>query len=69
LGLLPFFSYPAGRYDDLTIKVVASAHFWGAVTTQWGATQSFDDRLEMSRIRVRGNDAVEDLAEKLLLAD
>jgi peptidoglycan/xylan/chitin deacetylase (PgdA/CDA1 family) len=64
-----FFSYPAGRYDDLTIKVVDSAHFWGAVTTQWGATQSFDDRLEMSRIRVRGNDAVEDLAEKLLLAD
>ncbi len=62
-----FFSYPSGRYDELTIRVVESANFWGAVTTQWGALQSFDDRFEMHRIRVRGNDTPAELAEKLNL--
>jgi peptidoglycan/xylan/chitin deacetylase (PgdA/CDA1 family) len=62
-----FFSYPSGRYDAFTVKVVASANFWGAVTTQWGAEQSYQERFEMPRIRVRGNDTVEDLAEKLNL--
>jgi len=60
-----FFSYPSGRYDELTIRVLDSAHFWGAVTTQWGIEQSFPDRFEMLRIRVRGNDTAADLAEKL----
>lgn len=62
-----FFAYPSGRYDALTIRVLESAHFWGAVTTQWGADQSYSDRFEMSRVRVRGNDTVDDLAEKLRL--
>jgi peptidoglycan/xylan/chitin deacetylase (PgdA/CDA1 family) len=62
-----FFSYPAGRYDDLTIRVLESAHFWGAVTTQWGSRQSLGNRFELPRIRVRGNDTAEDLAEKLAL--
>ena len=61
------FSYPAGRYDGLTIRVLESAHFWGAVTTQWGADHFYGDRFEMPRIRVRGNDMAEDLAEKLSL--
>lgn len=60
-----FFSYPAGRYDDLTIRVLESAHFWGAVTTRWGAEHSHDTRFEMARIRVRGSDTVDDLVEKL----
>lgn len=60
-----FFSYPSGRYDDLTIRVLDSAHFWGAVTTEWGIEQSFEHRFEMPRIRVRGNDTAQDLAEKL----
>lgn len=59
------FSYPAGRYDDLTIRVVKSASFWAAVTTEWGATQSFDKRFQMPRVRVRGNDTARHLAEKL----
>jgi len=63
--LTRFFAYPSGRYDELTIRVLQSAHFWGAVTTQWGAEQTYDNRFEMPRIRVRGNDTVEDLAEKL----
>jgi peptidoglycan/xylan/chitin deacetylase (PgdA/CDA1 family) len=60
-----FFSYPAGRYDALVIKVLDSAKFWGAVTTQWGATQSYHNRFELPRIRIRGNDTAEDLANKL----
>jgi peptidoglycan/xylan/chitin deacetylase (PgdA/CDA1 family) len=62
-----FFSYPAGRYDELTIRVLDSANFWGAVTTQFGIDQSFSNRFEMRRIRVRGNDTADDLADKLRL--
>jgi peptidoglycan/xylan/chitin deacetylase (PgdA/CDA1 family) len=60
-----FFSYPAGHYDDLTIRVLRSANFWAAVTTQWGIDQSFNDRFELLRIRMRGNDSTRDLAAKL----
>lgn len=60
-----FFSYPSGRYDDLAVKVVESANFWGAVTTEWGIEQSFAGRFAMPRLRVRGNDTVENLAVKL----
>jgi len=60
-----FFSYPAGRYDDLAMRVVESANFWSAVTTQWGAEQAYADRFELPRIRIRGNDTVDDLALKL----
>jgi len=62
-----FFAYPSGRYDDLTIRVLDSANFWAAVTTQWGAEQLYDERFEMLRIRVRGNDTADDLADKLVL--
>jgi peptidoglycan/xylan/chitin deacetylase (PgdA/CDA1 family) len=61
-----FFSYPAGRYDDLTIRVLESANFWGAVTTQWGIEQSFNYRFELQRLRIRGNDTAENLAAKLV---
>jgi peptidoglycan/xylan/chitin deacetylase (PgdA/CDA1 family) len=64
-----FFSYPSGRYDDLTIRVLKSANFWGAVTTHWGAEHAYRERFEMHRVRVRGNDAVGDLANKLRLFD
>ncbi len=60
-----FFSYPAGRYDELTVRVLESADFWGAVTTQWGVEQSYNNRFEMVRLRIRGNDTVRDLTNKL----
>jgi peptidoglycan/xylan/chitin deacetylase (PgdA/CDA1 family) len=62
-----FFCYPSGRYDNLTMQVLESADFWGAVTTQWGGEQSYSDRFEMPRIRIRGNDSAAALAEKLAL--
>jgi peptidoglycan/xylan/chitin deacetylase (PgdA/CDA1 family) len=60
-----FFAYPFGYYDDLTIRVLESAHFWSAVTTELGIEQSFDNRFEMPRIRMHGYDTVDDLAKKL----
>jgi peptidoglycan/xylan/chitin deacetylase (PgdA/CDA1 family) len=59
------FCYPAGRYDDLTMQVIKEAGFWGAVTTQWGAAHSLENRFELPRIRVRGNDTAVELAQKL----
>jgi peptidoglycan/xylan/chitin deacetylase (PgdA/CDA1 family) len=64
-----FFCYPSGRYDELTKKVLDSAHFWAAVTTEWGAEQSFADRFEMPRLRIRGSDTAAELAEKLAVAE
>lgn len=63
-----FFCYPSGRYDDLAEQVVKSANFWGAVTTEWGAAQSFDQRFEMPRLRIRGNDTLDDFSYKLAVA-
>ncbi len=60
-----FFCYPAGHYDNLVIKVLDSANFWGAVTTANGLDESFNQRFEMPRIRIRGTDTAESLAKKL----
>jgi len=62
-----FFCYPSGRYDDLAERVVASANFWGAVTTEWGAQHSYANRFEIHRLRMRGNDTVDKFAAKLAI--
>ena len=49
-----FFSYPSGQYDQLTIDVLRSAGYWGAVTVEAGSLQSAEAPFEMKRIRVRG---------------
>ena len=49
-----FFSYPSGQYDQLTIDVLKSAGYWGAVTVEAGSLQSSETPFEMKRIRVRG---------------
>jgi peptidoglycan/xylan/chitin deacetylase (PgdA/CDA1 family) len=58
-----FFSYPSGGYDDLTIAVLRSAYFWGAVATQQGATHTSDGLFELNRIRIRGRHTLEDFVE------
>jgi peptidoglycan/xylan/chitin deacetylase (PgdA/CDA1 family) len=60
-----FFCYPSGSYDGLTIDVLRSANFWAATTTQQGATHSNKDLFELSRIRMRGNQSLEDIDELL----
>ncbi len=60
-----FFCYPSGRYDDAVMKVVESAGYWGAVTTEWGATQRLDNRYAWPRIRVPGHWSLADFADVL----
>ena len=50
-----FFSYPSGQYDQLTVDVLRSAGYWGAVTVEAGSTQTSERSFEFKRIRVRGS--------------
>jgi len=49
-----FFCYPSGRHDAAAEAVVASAGYWGAVTTAWGYEQRLDTRYAWPRVRIRG---------------
>jgi peptidoglycan/xylan/chitin deacetylase (PgdA/CDA1 family) len=49
-----FFCYPSGRHDAAAEAVVASAGYWGAVTTAWGTELRLDNRYAWPRIRVKG---------------
>ena len=60
-----FFSYPSGRYDQQTIDILRSAHFWGAVTSHQGMEQSSEHPFELRRIRVRGDETLASFAAKL----
>ena len=62
-----FFSYPSGSYDDQTVALLKSAHYWGAVVTEQGATHTSDGLFELNRIRVRGRHTLEDFAELMTL--
>jgi peptidoglycan/xylan/chitin deacetylase (PgdA/CDA1 family) len=48
------FSYPSGQYDQLTVDVLKSAGYWGAVTVESGSLQSSERPFELKRISVRG---------------
>jgi len=60
-----FFCYPSGKYDQRTIRVLHSAHYWGAVTLTIGVEQRSDGMFELQRIRMHGDDTVTDLASSL----
>ncbi len=62
---LHFFTYPSGSYDQLTIDVIASANFWGALTTQEGSLNSYAKRFEIRRVRIRGADTLEKFIERV----
>ena len=62
-----FFAYPAGRYDQFVIDVLDSANFWGAVLTEQGATHTVADLFTLQRVRIRGEDTLNDFARKLHL--
>jgi len=65
-GLVPrFFCYPSGRWDDDVIKVLESAGYWGAVTTEWGRTQTRENLFEMPRMRIQGGDSLPVFIAKL----
>jgi peptidoglycan/xylan/chitin deacetylase (PgdA/CDA1 family) len=58
-------AYPSGRYDAAVIRVLKSADFWGAVTTQPGQTHTTAGLFELPRIRIRGADTLKIFAEKI----
>jgi peptidoglycan/xylan/chitin deacetylase (PgdA/CDA1 family) len=64
-----FFSYPAGSYDQRTIDVLQSAHFWAAVTTIQGRQQSSAAPFELRRLRIRSTTTLDDLSRLLNLTD
>lgn len=49
------FCYPAGRYDESVLTMLATTPVLRAVTTQPGAFHTTDNVLELSRLRVSGN--------------
>ncbi len=59
------FVYPSGEYTPLTEKIVASANYWVALTTTYGAEETFATRFELPRIRMRGTDTIKTFSEKL----
>ena len=61
------FSFPSGSYDDFSIQVLESTHFWVAVTTGQGATHSTEGLFKLKRIRVRGGDSMDRFQKKLSL--
>jgi peptidoglycan/xylan/chitin deacetylase (PgdA/CDA1 family) len=68
LGVRPrFISYPAGQYDENTIKIFQSAHYWAGVTTVQGATHSNEDLFELRRVRIRGTTSAAELSRLLKL--
>ena len=60
-------SYPAGSYDNQVIAVYKSAHYWGGLSTEQGATHTLDQIFALKRVRVRGAHTADDLAALLLL--
>jgi len=65
-GQVPrFFCYPSGRRDGDVIKVLESAGYWGAVTTEWGRTHSRENLFEMPRLRIQGEDSLATFIAKL----
>ncbi len=60
-------SYPSGGYDQRTIDIFRSAHYWGGLSTHQGATHTLDTIFELRRVRVRGAYTAQDLAMLLEL--
>lgn len=56
------FSYPAGRYDDLTLQIARELNIRRAVTTQPGVLHTTDNRYELPRVRVHGGTSAAGLA-------
>lgn len=68
LGVRPrFVSYPAGEYDQRTIDIFQSAHYWGGLTTRQGATLDNQRLFELPRIRVRNTTTPDELIRLLSL--
>lgn len=59
------FAYPAGRYDDTTLRTIATMPIYRAVTTQYGSLHTTDNQFELPRIRVSHNTSTLGLLQML----
>jgi peptidoglycan/xylan/chitin deacetylase (PgdA/CDA1 family) len=60
-----FYCYPSGRYNAQTITTLRAQGYLAAVTTDYGATHSGADLLELTRVRIRGADTLAQFVSKL----
>jgi peptidoglycan/xylan/chitin deacetylase (PgdA/CDA1 family) len=60
-----FIAYPSGKYDDLTIELARELNLWGAVTVEFGRVHKWQDRYEMTRVRVSGTAGLTDFINAL----
>jgi peptidoglycan/xylan/chitin deacetylase (PgdA/CDA1 family) len=63
------FAYPAGRYDEMTLNVLAELPVWRAVTTQTGSYHTSDNLYELPRLRITGDTGISGLAYLLNSSD
>lgn len=59
------FAYPAGRYDDTTLRTIATMPIYRAVTTEHGSLHTTDNRYEVPRVRVSYSTSPEGLLQML----
>lgn len=59
------FAYPAGRYDDATLKLISTTPIRRAVTTQHGALHTSDNWFEVPRLRITHQTGAAGLAQLL----
>ncbi len=65
-----FFCYPAGSFDDTVVEAVKAAGYLGATTTQQpGVAKPDQSPYELPRVRVKGSDGVEGMANSLSAAE
>ncbi len=60
-----FLAYPGGRFDPAVIRATKAAGYTAAVTTQHGLRHTGAGPFELTRVRVRGTETVEQLVAKL----
>lgn len=59
------FCYPAGRYNDETVRQVRAANFTSATTTESGTVYSLEDPYRLKRIRMSPDRSPQDLLHSL----
>ena len=60
-----FLAYPGGRFDPAVIRATKAAGYTAAVTTQHGLRHTGAGPFELTRVRVRGTETVQQLVAKL----
>lgn len=62
---VPWFAYPAGRYDATVLAAIQQAGYAQAVTTNAGFATNQDDRFQLPRVRISGGDSLAAFAQKI----